>query len=307
MPCYHPLTAWVDGVRSNGKKNIVFKKPYLPREELKLPCGQCIGCRLERSRQWAMRMVHESQMHEENAFITLTYDEKHKPSDGSLSVKEWQLFIRRLRRLMKRNYQGKKILYYGAGEYGEETYRPHYHAIIFGHGFMDRIPIKSNGDFDLFASGELSSLWPFGFSSVGDVTFKSAAYVARYVMKKVNGKRAENIEGIFGLSPYNRVDLTTGEYYEVLPEFSTMSLKPAIGKKWYEKYQGDCYPSDQVVVDGTPQRPPKYYDGLYPDIEAIKAKREKRAEQYAWNNTNARLRIRETIKMAQYDQLKRGL
>lgn len=306
MPCYHPLTAWVDGIRNNGKKNIVFKKPFRG-EEIKLPCGQCIGCRLERSRQWALRMVHESQMHEENAFITLTYNDENLPEDRSLSVKEWQLFVRRLRRLMKKKYGGKKILYYGAGEYGEETLRPHYHAIIFGHGFLDRIPIQSNGNNKLYISADLSELWPFGFSSVGDVTFESAAYVARYVMKKVNGKRAENLEQVFGLSPYNRVDIMTGEYYDVHPEFSTMSLKPAIGKNWYEKYKGDCYPSDQVVYDGTPQRPPKYYDTLYPDIEMVKEKRRQKAIPHKWNNTPKRLRIRETIKMAQYDQLKRGL
>ena len=99
----------------------------------------------------------------------------------------------------------------------------------------------------------------------------------------------------------------TGELTEVIPEYATMSLKPGIGKKWYETYQSDCYPSDFLVVNGVKMQPPKYYDSLYPDIQTIKYRRKQRAIQHKSNNTSDRLRIRETIKMAQATQLKRNL
>ncbi len=131
MPCYHPLSAFqcADG-------SIVFheRRWYNTVKTLSLPCGQCIGCRLERSRQWAMRCMHEAQLHENNCFITLTYDNTHLPSDGSLHYKDFQLFIKRLRK----KFGNTRIRYYMAGEYGENFGRPHFHACIFGHDFHDK-------------------------------------------------------------------------------------------------------------------------------------------------------------------------
>lgn len=306
MQCYHPIKAYPYGLTKNGKQALTFKAPSEGAKSIKVPCGQCIGCRLERSRQWAVRIMHESQMYEDNCFITLTYNDDNLPEDQSLNKRDLQLFMKRLRK--HGGKEGKeKIRFFACGEYGEETLRPHYHACLFNYDFRDKIYLKTVNGNKLYHSDLLSKLWPFGFNTIGSLTFDSAAYVARYVTKKLTGKGIEKAKAVFGLSPYNRCDMLTGELYDVLPEFQTQSLKPGIGKTWYEKYQGDCYPSDEVIVNGKKTKPPRYYDTLYPDIESIKEKRVKRAEKRAWDNTPKRLRIKETIKMAQYDQLKRGL
>jgi hypothetical protein len=133
MPCYFPITAWrsKDGKNEAGKWPVVFKPTagYLDKE-LKLPCGRCIGCRLERSRQWAVRCVHEASLHEKNCFITLTYSPENLPKDGSLDVSHFQKFMKRFRKRF-----GPGIRFFHCGEYGESLSRPHYHACIFGFDF----------------------------------------------------------------------------------------------------------------------------------------------------------------------------
>ncbi|MEY3590878.1 MAG: hypothetical protein RLZZ466_1399, partial [Bacteroidota bacterium] len=205
MPCYHPLTAFqcADG-------SIVFheRRWHNTVKNLSLPCGQCIGCRLERSRQWAMRCMHEAQLHENNCFITLTYDNTHLPSDGSLHYKDFQLFIKRLRK----KFGIYRIRYYMAGEYGENFGRPHFHACIFGHDFHDKkLWRRSTSGSMLYRSQDLELLWPLGYSSIGDVNFESAAYVARYIMKKVTGHNSKQ--------HYTQTDSETGEITTRKPEF----------------------------------------------------------------------------------------
>lgn len=189
MPCYKPLDAWRP-IDSSSKK-LVFsynaKRCNGPTPDLQVPCGQCVGCRLERSRQWAVRCVHESQMHKENCFITLTYAPEHLPADQSLHYRDFQLFMKRLRK----RFSGKVIRFYMCGEYGENFGRPHFHACLFGHNFDDLTLWKVQNKQKLYRSKTLEELWPFGHSSVGTVTFESAAYVARYIMKKVTGEAAE--------------------------------------------------------------------------------------------------------------------
>lgn len=189
MPCYKPLDAWRPD-RSAVSKRLMFE--YNPKycgqtmPDLQVPCGQCVGCRLERSRQWAIRCMHEAQMHKQNCFITLTYDDKHLPEDHGLHYKHFQDFMKRLRKKY-----GAGIRFYMCGEYGEQLGRPHFHACIFGMDFADKKLWKTTGSKSkLYRSAELEKLWTFGFSSVGDVNFESAAYVARYIMKKVTGEAA---------------------------------------------------------------------------------------------------------------------
>lgn len=261
-----------------------------------------------------MRMMHEMSLHEDNCFITLTYDDENLPEDSSLNKKHFQKFMKDLRN----DNRGKKIRFFHCGEYGEQTFRPHYHAILFGHDFEDRRLFKTQNDINIYTSDRLTNLWSRGFSTVGDASFESAAYVARYVTKKINGKQIEQSKNLFGLSPYNRCDITTGEFYDVLPEYATMSRGGhcpnggnlgGIGKRWFDKYKSDCYPSDFLVVRGKKVKPPRYYDSQLADeeLEAIKEKRVSKAYEYKENNTRDRLRIRETIKMAQLTQLKRNL
>lgn len=192
------------------------------------------------------------------------------------------------------------------GEYGENELRPHYHACLFGISFDDLELVKEENNVQLFTSAKLQKIWGKGFVTVGEVTFQSAAYVARYVMKKIIGKQDEKILDKMTKN-YERLDPETGELFEVIPEYTSMSLKPGIGHEWFKKYHKDVYPSDFCIQDGHKQQPPKYYDNLHGDLTEIKAKRKARAQQDRANQTPARLAVREKVKQAQVDQLKRNL
>ncbi|QXP08271.1 MAG: replication initiator protein [Arizlama microvirus] len=299
MPCYHPLSAWqlLNVKTANGKPTISFKNPYARpnknRVGIQVPCGQCIGCRLDRSRQWAIRCVHEAYGHEDNAFITLTYAPEHLPKDGSLPKYKgghFELFLKRLRKRISPIL----IRFFSCGEYGEKNSRPHYHACIFGYGFPDKYQYTVRDGIPLYRSPLLEEVWGLGFATVGSVTFESAAYVARYITKKITGENAE------------------GYYDGKKPEYTTMSRKPGIGKHWYDEFKTDVYPSDQLILRGKELRPPRYYDKQFEldnpeDLFKIKAKRKAKALEAAVDNTTARLIAKETCKRSQFQQLKRGL
>ncbi|AZL82980.1 replication initiator protein [Apis mellifera associated microvirus 15] len=302
MACFSPLDAWqlVTGeiVFSANRKGSPRPDRGI-RRELTLPCGQCVGCRLERSRQWAVRCMHEAQMHENNCFVTLTYKDAALPEDFGLRYSDFQRFMRDFRRAHG------KVRFYMCGEYGEQLLRPHYHAAIFGFDFPDRVYFRTTpSGSKLYTSKLLEDLWPHGHSSVGDVTFESAAYIARYVMKKANGKLAE--------TRYQRVDSETGEMWQVPPEFTRMSLKPGIGSTWLEKYKADVYPADHVLVNGKFCKPPRYYDKQletldYQTYEFIELGRVKRARASACDNTRDRLKTRELVTRARLNFKKRNL
>ena len=247
-----------------------------------------------------MRCVHEAQLHEDNSFITLTYNNDNLPPGGSLDKKAFPLFMKRLRKRLS----PRKIMYFSCGEYGADFGRPHYHACIFGYDFPDKKLWLIKNNVRLFRSAELESLWKLGHSSVGDVTFESAAYVARYIVKKWLGPGAEE--------HYQNIDYETGEITMMTPEYTTMSLKPAIGKKWFEQYTGDVYPSDEVILRGKKLKPPKYYNGLYEltnptEMEEIKKQRVSAMRKQKANNTPERLQVRETVKELQAQKLIRPL
>lgn len=301
MTCYHPLQAYRSSEGRNsetGKWPIVFSVTAgyadLP---VTIPCGQCIGCRLERSRQWAMRCVHEASLHEQNSFITLTYDNEHLPVGGSLNVEDMQGFWKRLRRHLDYNGYVGKLRYFQCGEYGSTFQRPHHHAIVFGFDFPDRILWSVRDGVRLYRSPILERLWPFGFSSIGDVTFESCAYVARYVTKKITGEKADD------------------HYQGRKPEYCTMSRRPGIAADWVRKFLTDVYPQDYVVIrDGLVVKPPKFYDDLYDRIEPGALERIKSARRVHAHDLEAtgelsphRMKVKEAIKLMQFDKLKRGL
>lgn len=267
---------------------------------LQLPCGQCVGCRLERSRQWAMRCLHEASLSPRNCFITLTYRDECLPERGSLDYSHFQLFMKRFRKAVS----PVRPRFYMCGEYGEELSRPHFHACIFGYDFEDkRIWKKTTSGSVIYRSEALEKLWTFGHSSVGDVNFQTAAYVARYCMKKVTGLRASE--------HYLRVDQDTGECYSMVPEFTHMSLKPGIGASWFSKFLGDVFPHDYCVVNGKMVKPPKFYDRKYAasnpdDFESVQWQRELDAALRASDNTPERLAVKEIVANAALSRLKRG-
>jgi hypothetical protein len=295
MTCYHPLLAY----KSEGK--VVFNKPFAFAKGFNLPCGQCIGCRLNYSRQWAIRIVHEAQMHDENCFITLTFDQAHlekRSNPLSLDVTEYQRFMKRLRKRF-----GKNIRFFHCGEYGDKNKRPHYHAIIFGLDFKDKKLWFNRDGNKLYTSEALSELWPYGFSTIGDVTFQSAAYVARYIMKKHKGDGAED--------HYTRWCPLTGEGTPVDPEYCTMSRKPGIGYEWLKKYKADVYPHDYVVINGHKVKPPRYYDSLLDEQEfaQVKAKRIEDSPETIneYGEAMDRLWVSEEIKLKKLELLIRNL
>lgn len=289
MPCYSPLKGYRSRtVSDDGKRALVFSANQgfvdLP---VTVACGQCIGCRLERSRQWAVRCTHEAQMHENNSFITLTYDDEHLPEDGSLHLRDFQLFMKRLRERV-----GVRIRFYHCGEYGDRQGRPHYHACIFGYGFPDRVKWKVINENPSYRSELLEETWQQGFSCVGEVTFQSAAYVARYILKKITGAAAPAHYGV------------------KVPEYTTMSRRPGIGKPWLNQFLRDVYPSDFVVVNGAKMRPPRFYDGQYEMLEGedfvkMKNRRKRVALAHVDNNTPDRLRVRQAVQNKKIKQLPR--
>lgn len=296
MPCYHPWTAYrrLDGGMS-------FKNDGRG-DPIQLPCGRCIGCRLERSRQWAVRMMCESQMHDVSSFVTLTYDEANLPSDLSVSKRHLQLFFKRLRKA------GYSFRYYACGEYGEDYSRPHYHLCLFGVNFADDRVFYRNGGKSgkLYTSASLEAIWGFGFCVIGDLTFESAAYVSRYCTKVINGDLAE--------SHYTRVCPDTGELFRLEPEFSLMSRRPGIGDSWIRKFHPDVYAAgDGVISRGRSTKPPRFFDRIYRRVidngyrmDEIDCERYLDGLSRSVDNTDARLEAREIVTKAAFDLKRRS-
>lgn len=297
MPCYHPLKGlWYGGLTENGKKkykivskdspisSLAFQKPL---EVIEVPCQKCIGCRLDYSRQWADRCMLEAKQYPKNNnwMVTLTYDPEHitmRPGAnretgelelvGTLVPEDLTKFMKDLRRYYKYHHNHENIRFYACGEYGPQTYRPHYHLIIFNMPLRQE-ELKyffSNKEGDkIYLCEKIEKIWGKGQITVGEVTWNSAAYVARYVMKKQKGKGSKR-------------------YYQLLniePEFVRMSRKPGIAYKYFEENKEKIYEADEIIINNKKGeakiiKPCKYYDRLY-DLdspEAMKAIKERRKE-----------------------------
>lgn len=301
MPCFYPLQANFS-VSDFGKKKISFstakaelfyRKGLVVSDDfsMSLPCGRCIGCRLERSRQWAVRIMHESQMYDFNCFITLTFDDEHLLKEcptGSLSKRHVQLFMKRLRQSTER-----EVRFFACGEYGENFERPHYHFCLFNYNFLDKELHSIKNDNRYYCSNFLSKLWPFGFNIISDLTFDSAAYVARYCTKKITGDKAEE------------------HYRGRQPEFALMSRKPGIGYRWLEKYgKTDVWTHDEVVIDGHKCKPPRFYDKKLEALDPVKfasfkEKRRELAKQRESEHSHDRLKVKEKCVSARFKRLAR--
>jgi len=287
MPCYHPVRAY----RTPGG-TITFKEGGDSGSALDLPCGRCIGCRIQRTQQWALRCMHEAAMHDANSFITLTYGEN---CDPSLNYHDFQKFLKALRRTTP-------IRFFAAGEYGALHERPHWHALIFGHHF-DRWHQVSE---QAWASHQLANLWPHGHSSTGDVTQQSAAYVASYCIKKITGPLAKQ--------HYERVNLATGEIFQLTPEMARMSLKPGIGATYFDRYKREIYYARDGCVQpgGKTLKPPRYYDKRLAEHDIkqaceIETNRILDAQTRQEDNTPDRLNIKEHIALERQKQKQRKL
>ncbi len=337
MPCFHPLKAFKIGVLPSGKDDLMivpygvdhlethkghivrvdtpFLSPYSEKSYMQwkeIPCGHCEGCRIDRSRDWANRCMMELEYHKDAYFVTLTYNDDHvpksyyaDPSTGeakealTLSKRDWQLFMKRLRKATDGLPGCENLRFFMCGEYGPKTLRPHYHAIIFGLHLDDLVPFSQRqlGEkvYQYYLSNTLQDAWsvveyihgipsdeeevsscqkrqrvPIGHVLVGKVTWETCAYVARYVLKKRYGSEAA-VYDQFGLQP----------------EFTLMSRRPGIGRQWYDDHP-DCYEYDFINLStpdgGKKVRPPKYFDRLFDldnheEMLTLKEKRQKFAEE----------------------------
>lgn len=274
MSCASTLTAY----RPTNGGPVHFSPPKNGHAytKIELPCGQCILCRLEHARQWAVRITHEAQLHEQNSFVTLTYNDENLPKYNSLQYSDLQKFWKRLRKEIG------TLRYYAVGEYGDETQRPHYHACIFGTAFLEGRTILRRTPSMLWTSDALEKAWGMGNVSVGALTFQTAQYTAAYVTKKLNNARR-----------YVRIDEETGELIPLVQPRAFMSLRPAIGREWLDQFGEQTYDHDRVVIEGRPQKPPKYYDKWLAakseeQIEIIKQKRKKKATKLTEEESHAR-------------------
>jgi hypothetical protein len=334
MPCYSPLK----GYKCNETGGIKFRKDKASEANMEVACGQCIGCRLDRSRMWAIRIVHESSLYEHghgNSFITLTYrpkerctaeelkKERYCPEDWSLRPQDFTKFMKRLRQMIDRGKitgsNGQRIKYFQCGEYGSickhgidlskvkcpmcKLGRPHHHAILFNIEFKDLEEYPSRDGKIRYTSPELSEAWGYGLVDVGTVTYQSAAYVGRYIMKKVTGDIAED--------HYRNVD-EYGVARDLQPEYCSMSN--GIGLEWYNKYKDDLWPSDEVPVpgEGVVKKVPRYYEEILKKVdeqllEEIKEERLKYREENAEEYTPERLMDKYKVKKRQIETLGRSL
>lgn len=360
MTCYHPLKRWVIGQRYNKDGELVEKakitsyKAENPLDEIdnfkyemkhgkplkmtnfqEIPCGKCIGCRLDYAKNWANRCMLEAKEHEENQFITLTYnDENLKKVKGVINFETGEIgeaatlvpehlmkFMKDLRRYYEYHYNHKGIRFYACGEYGKtETYidnkgnvkkgtgRPHYHIIAYNLPIKDKKLdyIDSKTGYRYYQSDTLQKeIWKKGIVEIADVNWETCAYVARYVMKKIKGKEAVEIFRDTGL----------------IQEFVRMSRRPGIGKTFYEKNKDKIYETDEMFIKNAKGvqkvKPSRYYDKLY-DIDepekmaAIKEARKKAAEEAEKIRESESefdkleyLQIKENIKEEQIKRLKR--
>lgn len=336
MPCYHPMTAWQ---RTDGE--VVFAERGSIQRQLTLPCGQCVGCRLERSRQWAVRILHEAKIHKHNCFLTLTYDDEHLPRkywtgqhhpktgekiySGDLALRDVQLFLKKLRKkalgmktdntiALDINYAPPNthggmppspLRYYLGAEYGEQYGRPHYHLCLFGIDLNDKLYVgKSPAGHKMYTSKTITETWEKGIHSLGELTFESAAYTARYIMKKITGNRQKKA--------YERQDHDSGEILQLRPEFNTMSRRKGIGQKWLEKFNTDVYPKGKVIIRGHQANAPRYYDKQFKKLdqlayEEMQWQKELNARPHLADQTDERLAVKEIVTRASIQTLKRKI
>lgn len=239
MGCYRPIPAFQD--RPGGSVRL---HPPLGMENVRLPCGLCIGCRTARALEWARRCSHEAARWQDNCFVTLTYSEDRLPSGGCLEPVELAKFFKRLRRYAESSESAvlsdrlHGLRYFACGEYGNRSGRPHYHALLFNCSFSDG---KRVGE-ELFESVALAQLWPQGSNRIGRATPASANYIAQYSLKKIRGKLDCDADGVVRPQPFLR-----------------MSLKPGIGTEFVKQYGADLSGGFLVSGDGRKGPIPRAY------------------------------------------------
>jgi hypothetical protein len=252
MTCNRPIDCYYAAeLNPSGKRGLTFnpRNRYLGgdlryTDPLKIPCGKCAGCKVDASLMWSIRSYHEASLHDQNCFVTLTYDDAHLPSDKKIDKEVLQKFFRRLRKV------GHRIRYVACGEYGGLTNRPHYHAIIFGKDWLEG---AVNLNDQLYTHPELVRIWGKGHVSVAPVEMGAICYVCGYVTKKMDDEDT----------------------------FALRSNKPGIGHAWLDRYKDDIVRNGIVTIEGREYQVPKRYllweEEVFQDIKRARAEHAKKA------------------------------
>jgi len=269
------------------------------KPELELPCGRCMDCKIRRTRDWVTRLTHESQLHDDNCYLTLTFSEdglalrelQRGTHPLDLDIKDWQSFAKRLRK------QTGPFRFFQVGEYGDENLRPHYHAVIFGQAWREGAERWTDEKgHPKWTHPIIEKCWPYGFHEIGEATPETLEYVAKYVQKKLFGKRLQ--------AALERTDLQTGECVTVRPETASMSRGGRTGKGlghgWWTQYKSDVFPDDFVVLNGKTVPTPRYYAKQLAEEDEnawneISAKRKEKAETRKEDNTPERREVRAKV------------
>lgn len=311
MACFKPRAAFRNP--SGGPLSFQYRKTYA---QITIRCGNCIGCMIDDSRDWAARSMHESKLHTHNSFLTLTL----KNWQTNLDHTQFQLFIKRLREAALQGEVGNSTIlhqrhtgdgrheqraivrYHMCGEYGPLNGRPHYHANMFGINFADRkVWKKTPAGYQLYKSETLDKIWSLGQASIGTLTPETAGYTARYNMKKA-GEKNKN---------WNIINPDTGEIIIRSPEYQKMSRNPGIGKNWIKQFKTDVYPRGTILINSKETTTPRFYDEYYRTLdegayERLKLQRQHEQGKRPVDITRGRLNAEETVTRAKLAFLKRN-
>lgn len=308
MPCYHPkrvlqrldaeqlptgspekklrfLTSYGDSVyvkdRYLGEWNDLRNRTEEVNKYFEIPCGKCLGCRLDYSRDWTTRNILESRQWSDNYFLTLTYDDEYLPiysvpfkdlNSGeideryvmSLIPEDLTKFMKALRQKLSQKFHHDGVRFFACGEYGSQTMRPHFHILVYNCPIPDLTYYKGIGEETYYNSKFIDDCWQKGFCVIGQVTAESAAYVSRYVLKKVDSDIDYKLLGM-------------------VPEFLRMSRRPGIGESFFDLQKDKIYKNDEIWLSDKNMvsykvKPPSYFDRkfkeIFPDeFKVIKDKR----------------------------------
>lgn len=193
---------------------MLCKKPYMAPGRKAYPCGQCLPCRINKKREWMHRIILEASMHSDNSFLTLTYADEHLPEGASLVPRHLTLFVKRLRKSIQ---DQRTIRFFGVGEYGEKTQRPHYHLAVFGYPSCRKgTTARDRRGRCCSVCDSVQQLWHYGHTYIGQLSPASAGYIAGYVTKKLTKPDDPRLNGRH-------------------PEFTRMSLRPGIGADFMDE------------------------------------------------------------------------
>lgn len=277
MACTNPSSGWFSAViNPTGKRSVTFSaQDGLLDRPVDVPCGKCTGCKADQSLWWSIRAYHESQLHDANCFLTLTYDDEHLPSDGLVHKEDLQKFFKRLRHKYK-------VRYIACGEYGETTRRPHFHALIFGQDF-NHARYRVDIDDTQYTHTQLRDIWGMGHVSIAPCSFASIMYVCGYVHKKIGSDE---------------------------DTYFCSSRRPnGIGHEWLNRYWDDLRRTGTCTIEGQEFAiPPRYLvwkEDQFKEVKKLRKEYAVKAKESIAGNIWA-MRNRELNRNALLKQRKRG-